>query len=292
MRRETQAFKRGFTLVELLVVIGIIALLISLLLPALTKARFAAGQVQCLSNIRQLAGAIENYATNNREYLPRYSNGISGSNNLAPGWTTNWVDLIYPYMSNAYQVYTCPLRASATNTYGTYYYDAAHKHFDKTQVTYAVNGVEYGPGTTAGDHPFGPMYDGSGNQLYTTMQASQVSPDTVMLLDFVRGSGEQSMGYLEYDPNQSNSNLVQTSSDNTGYAGVRGIGVSAHNFKSASVAFFDNHAETVLYGTFVKDPNYHVTGVDPGGTSNACQGDLTMPNSSGTKGYWTAAAGD
>ena len=60
--------RSGFTLVELLVVISIIALLISLLLPALTQAREAARQVQCMSNLRQLtiAGAV--YASDYEGY--------------------------------------------------------------------------------------------------------------------------------------------------------------------------------------------------------------------------------
>jgi prepilin-type processing-associated H-X9-DG protein/prepilin-type N-terminal cleavage/methylation domain-containing protein len=62
--------KHGFTLVELLVTIGLIALLIALLMPALNVARQAAKSVQCLSNLRQLALAAHSYAAENRGYYP------------------------------------------------------------------------------------------------------------------------------------------------------------------------------------------------------------------------------
>jgi prepilin-type N-terminal cleavage/methylation domain-containing protein/prepilin-type processing-associated H-X9-DG protein len=65
---------RGFTLIELLVVISIIALLISILLPALASARDAARNIRCMSNERQIMIAIHAYTADNHDYYPRAYN--------------------------------------------------------------------------------------------------------------------------------------------------------------------------------------------------------------------------
>jgi prepilin-type N-terminal cleavage/methylation domain-containing protein/prepilin-type processing-associated H-X9-DG protein len=66
---------RAFTLVELLVVIGIIAVLIGVLLPVLSRSRENARRVGCASNMRQLATALLMYANNNRQRFPRAAEG-------------------------------------------------------------------------------------------------------------------------------------------------------------------------------------------------------------------------
>lgn len=69
-RRKRHPHAGGFTLVELLVVIGIIALLIAILLPTLGKAREAAKRANCLSNMRQVHQAFMFYAMSNHDQVP------------------------------------------------------------------------------------------------------------------------------------------------------------------------------------------------------------------------------
>jgi prepilin-type N-terminal cleavage/methylation domain-containing protein/prepilin-type processing-associated H-X9-DG protein len=71
--------RKAFTLVELLVVVGIIAVLIAVLMPALNRARMAANLVKCQSNFRQIYTAVTVYVNQNNGFLPRSSDaGATG----------------------------------------------------------------------------------------------------------------------------------------------------------------------------------------------------------------------
>ncbi|MFP3903671.1 MAG: DUF1559 domain-containing protein [Armatimonadota bacterium] len=95
----------GFTLIELLVVIAIIAILAAILFPVFARAREKARQSSCLSNIKQLCLAVQQYTSDYDEmfvpaitYPPAYSNIL-------------WSGMVLPYVKNE-QIFACP---SATN---------------------------------------------------------------------------------------------------------------------------------------------------------------------------------
>ncbi len=120
---------RGFTLIELLVVIAIIAVLASMLLPALGRAKVKAQGIQCMNNHRQLLVAWRLYVDDNYDQLPHVKHGpyewVGGWLDYVNSNRENWdpdanitKSILWPYSGKALGIYKCPSDRSTVNVRG------------------------------------------------------------------------------------------------------------------------------------------------------------------------------
>ncbi len=282
--------RHGFTLVELLVVIGIIALLISVLLPALNRAREAGNTVKCLSNLRQIAQGIQSYAALHQGYLVP---GWIGNNNTAGMGLDNYATLL---VSGKHV--PAPNQGSTT---------ADFNKMESTgeSVFRCPNGIDI-------KHETGAGAEGLGNpDATTTARASQywrrksITPGTGtnVMVDTWYGINMSETGTMTANPPQSAITafeapqaifpmrlIIQTANPNIGlmvgkltrlsqlkksgelalvYDGLRGLNANVYkisarhnNKKYTNVMMADGHVETLLWADFPKITTAQWRGTD------------------------------
>jgi prepilin-type N-terminal cleavage/methylation domain-containing protein/prepilin-type processing-associated H-X9-DG protein len=129
--------RHAFTLVELLVVIGIIAILVALLLPSLNKARQQARTVACMSNLRQMNAAFQMYQNDNR-YKSFY---------YRANYQTFWMSVLMKYQGKSAKIRTCPETPDHSNGWGTVFStwgpDFGNAWMQEHFGSYAFNGWLY-----------------------------------------------------------------------------------------------------------------------------------------------------
>lgn len=243
----------GFTLVELLVVIGIIALLISILLPALNSARAQAQNIKCLSNLRTLGLAMTLYVSDNRQTYPQptennkyilVNNGTNKINIPQPNGTSVqvaledfvrsnccWFNALDPYLSRHLK----DAGNSNTRDYSNIKQDPAYDGFGEPPPeqnmafdnglrsrTYKLNSYFGNPAPVPAS--------------YKTSRWARTSnirrpSDTVLIFD---GTSKDTVIALT------------SSGDNTAFGGKwHSVGLRHNRKKSANVVFADGHAATV-----------------------------------------------
>jgi prepilin-type N-terminal cleavage/methylation domain-containing protein len=241
--------RRGFTLVELLVVIGIIAVLIAVLLPALSQAREQARRTVCLNNVRQLVTATLIYANENDQTLP--DAGSSNSPLEAPLAPRTWTlpaytpmpglgpdtyvlpsigDLLQRHLPAGPPVWNCP---SAPDDYFIYV------------------GTDPYAGRLAPDQ-FRPAYSYvSGKEMYRDAMAGGPLASTYKLREWTtRNVSGLRLGRVRPVGGQSSANVVVFHDRDSTFHSPNRTNIYTYPADSryyASYGFLDGHAEGLKY---------------------------------------------
>ncbi|MEN6333045.1 MAG: DUF1559 domain-containing protein [Phycisphaerales bacterium] len=220
--------RKGFTLIELLVVIAIISILASILFPVFARAREKGRQAACLSNDKQIALGVLQYAQDYDEHLPKFWYQTS---TLASD-TVYWSHEILPYIRNT-QIFTCPSQVIAPSAADV----ASLGGMTNAMLcgtNYGLCGGVRGWNTAGGIAGWGTVSNGLSNYIGSSSLDRLVDASAMAMIgDIIRPCPDSGRDYPEfcyYDADSGASPLADK------------MMADRHN-GGANIAFFDGHAK-------------------------------------------------
>ena len=215
----TRQLKIGnvFTLIELLIVIAIIAILASMLLPALAKAKGMAKTSQCMGNLKQIGLSFALY-TSDFEYYPP-SNSFT---NTTPDFNWAWVMKSNDYITNL-KLFYCPVVESQCPSYSMEYINSPTASWTYNYVSYGYNEVCVGDDWYLAYHPNTPAKPAKVGQI--------INPSNKVLNADANMAAAQDRPYFILDAQ-----------------GVTGKIHSRHNNSNANIVYIDGHCDSVKNG--------------------------------------------
>ena len=211
--------KRRFTLIELLVVIAIIAILASLLLPALQQARLKGQSTKCKGNIKTLATYMQFYCSDNKDFFPIHMGGANPSKLWS--WQSSWwLWHFYDNYASGAKIFACPANPHPVGGIPGLGFRVANYESEKVN-NYSMNGLLI----------HASKWDRKGNS--KRMSSIDIPTRAIMIFE----------DYAPCTADGANTWAKRTQTRWNG-AYIRDHGTTGSNF-----AMVDGHAETRRYGT-------------------------------------------